>query len=369
MALKTTIFEGTPPRYYRWQKRWGELITIVRAMHWLVESKLPLAEGLLNLSQDDAPRSLSYAFYWLHDDVSKGVPLSRAMGNQPNIFPEFCVDVVRAGENSGKLEEALGNLLSSLENSFHIRRRASGHGVYLVYLLIAECILMAFLNAFVLPQFSVILNALGRDINIFARIFLEFDGMWLLALAAGAVPFVWVAAQYSALSNGTVYRTLLSVEGLLPGLRRGHMKRHLANACDTCALLTAAGIPLHSALQSAADTNPSNRCRKILVGLADGLEAGDSLGDLLGRSEKGMPTAMRSILRLSEASGQVPDGFRQVSDLYRAQGRRGALMLIEIGAPVVLCCVGLLVFAFYSAVFLAIIDLGVSGIEIVAQGP
>ncbi|MCF6287560.1 MAG: type II secretion system F family protein [Candidatus Hydrogenedentes bacterium] len=363
------IPSGKPPRYFRWQRHWCDLIAAHHSLHGLVDSNLPLAEGLLQLSQDAPRRSLRYTFYWLHRDLSEGNALYRAMGNQPNIFPHFCVDMIRAGEESGDLEGALANLLRELDSSFQFRREVAGNGMYLTNLLVYEAVIILGLAKFVLPQFQQIWGSFGRDLVPPMGFLISMQGFWICALALLSLPVLWLAWQYSVLRNGFLRDCFLRVESVFPMSRMRHIKRYMADACTMISMLTGAGIALHVALRSAAEATPSVLCQRVLYRIADRLEEGESLRDSLDIERRVVPRSMRSLLGLAEASGHVPEGFRQIADLYQIQARRGAHLLLEIGAPLVLCAMGGLVFIWYSAVFFSVIDLSVMVTDVAVSGP
>lgn len=350
-------YEGRPPRYFRWQRHWIDLIAVHQALRGLVEARLPLAEGLLQLSDDDAPRTLCYTFYWLHDDIASGSTLARAMANQANFFPPFCVEMIRAGEESGKLEEALEALVARLEASLELRHRTATHGYYIGNLLLVETFFMGFILTFVMPQFRQIFASFGRSLNPFARFFMDMPGAEVVLISPFFIMLFWVMFQYSSLKNGFLYRTATNAIGNIPGFARLHRKRYLGDACAMIALLTRGGRPLHTALRAAGETSPSLYVTQLLFALADDVEEGTSLAGALRRHQNRIPRSMQALLSLSESSGNLPEGFDQLADFYLMNTRRSAHLLIEYGAPLALCLVGLIVSLFYLGLFLAVINL------------
>lgn len=355
-------FSGGAPRYVRWQRHWEDLLAVLRAMEGLVDGGFPLVEGLKELSHDAPRYGQRYVLHWLAHDMEAGASLSQAVGSQSRFFLPVAVDLIRAGEDAGNLKAALARLADEVARSLAFRLRVAHVGSYLVMILIVEAVLIVGLASSAAPLLVNITASFGvRPDRSFAY-WVALQNQWSLVLAVMALPVCWVLMQRSKLTGGISHSLGMAVSSLLPGVRRWHRKRHLADACTILGLLTAAGVPLHRALRSAAEANLYRPCRVLLSHLADDIEGGVSLSDALARSEHDTPRSFRNLLRLAESSGDVPSAFSQLAELYALQLQRRGHLLVEFGAPLCLISIGLVVFFFYSRLFFALLHLTNLGI-------
>ena len=350
-------FAGRPPRYVRWQRHWEDLLVVLRALEGLVAAEFPLVEGLKELSYDAPRHGQRYVLYWLAHDIEEGASISQAVGSQSYFFPPIAVDLVRAGEESGKLKSALTSLANEIERGLALRLRVAYVGSYLVWILIVESVLIVGLASSAAPLLVEIIQEFGLREDPSLAYWAAMENQWGMVLAVTALPVCWVMMQRSKLTGGFLHSTAMATSSLLPGVRRWHRKRHLADACTILGLLTGAGIPLHRALRSAAEANLYRPCRVLLGYLADEVEGGTSLTDALARPGLDAPSSFRNLLRLADSSGEVPAAFSQLAELYELQLQRRGHLLIEFGAPLCLIGIGFIVFFFYSRLFFTLLEL------------
>ncbi len=355
-------FSERPPRYVRWQRHWEDLLAVLRAMEGLVDGGFPLVEGLKELSHDAPRYGQRYVLHWLAHDMETGASVSQALGSQSRFFPPIAVDLVRAGEDGGNLKAALTSLADEVARGLAFRLRVAQVGSYLVMILIVEAVLIVGLASTAAPLLVNISASFGVGPDRSLAYWVALQNQWGLIIAVMSLPVCWVLMQRSKLTGGIFHGIGMAVSSLLPGVRRWHRKRHLADACTILGLLTAAGVPLHRALRSAAEANLYRPCRVLLSRLADDIEGGTSLSDALARSGHDSPKSFRNLLRLAGASGEVPAAFSQLAELYALQLQRRGHLLVEFGAPMCLIVIGLVVFFFYSQLFFALLHLTNLGI-------
>src|SRR5690606_30698803 len=141
---------GYPPRYYRWLSHWRDLLDITRALRGLLVGHLPLAPGLLQLSQDAPRRALRCSFYGLHRELMGGRPLWEGMEYQPELYPPFYVALIQSGDESGQLPEVLADLEAELEAQIAFRRRAASINTYLGVTLACQLLVMVGVMTYVM---------------------------------------------------------------------------------------------------------------------------------------------------------------------------------------------------------------------------
>lgn len=351
-----------PPRFTV-LGRWRDLLIAIRALHALVAARFPLSDGLLQLSQDAPNRALWHIFYWLHRELQGGVPLHVAMGNRPEFFPAFCVDLVCAGEESGQLEAALDDLQQEIADGLEFRRGVLWQFCFLGNALIMPSILVAGVMIFVAPQFEAIFTPLGEPNSPLLdwALTLHHSGVTLLMVAlAFLLPALWLALETSFIRGGYFAGELGKLSSWIPGLG-GHLrKRHLAGASSMLGRLLRAGAPLPAALRTAAGASSAALCANSFQRLADAVEAGETLKDSMYKERWVLPASFRTFVALGESSGQLPDALRSLAARYRTQSRTATRLVVEIGVPLLICLNGFMVFLVYGGLLTPIMRLASS---------
>lgn len=348
------------PRHYTWLAKWRDLLFVIQAIHGLVAARFPLPEGLLQLSQDAPNRFLWHIFYWLHRELSGGMALHEAMDNRPAFFPPYCVDLIRAGEESGQLEGALDDLQRELAERLAFRRSLAWHGYTLLSSLLLPPLVIAALMVFVAPQMVEIASANSAEPSALLRwaMAAHTHGFTYLLLAAMiATPVLWIAAEFSALWGGQLSRDLGEIAARIPVLGNVLRKRQLAHASAILARLLQAGAPLPGALRSAAEASGATPCKKAFARLASRVEGGSSLGECVEEERRTLPASFRAAVALGENSGRLPEALHEIAALYTAQCMQTARLSVEIGAPLLICFNGAIVFVVYGGFFTTLVQL------------
>ena len=342
------------PHPLRWQRHWDHVILVLEEIEGLVAARVPLPGGLQALAMDAPNHSLRRIFHALHEEVSNGCPLHEALARQQDFLPSYCVDAVRAGEESGRLEEVLRDLQAELQEMLGFRTRVQATGSYLFGVLLVEAMLILMLLSQVLPQALEITTAFGQQPTFMMRA-LATAQAWklplLLAFTAIAVPVLWTLGQVSAQRDGKLAQFFARLGARVPLLHRIQRCRHLGHGAAIAGVLIEAGLPLHEAFRAAGQATRAPAFKHGFQQVALRLEQGDSLREALHRESAIFPAGFRGLLSLGESSGQLPEALAQVKALYRAQALRNARLLLDIGGPIILCLTAACVFAVYFAFF------------------
>src|SRR3990167_7001441 len=166
-----------------------QLVLSTRQLATLVKAGMPLLRALRTVSDQLDPGPLRDVFASVAVDVESGVKFSEALARYPKWFPPFYVNMVRAGEVGGLLDEILKRLAELLERQSRLRDRVRGALMYPAFVMVAAVGILAVLMAFVVPTFLGMFTELGSSLPLPTRILVAacdaIRGWWgalLLAL-------------------------------------------------------------------------------------------------------------------------------------------------------------------------------------------
>jgi len=328
-----------------------------RQLAGLVGSGLPVERALAALTEeaeDDRQRHLMAA---IRAEVNAGSTLGRALAQYPQEFPSIDRAVIAAGEHSGHLSEVLNQLAGDLEDQQVLRAKLLSASLYPAIVSLVALAIVIFLVTSVVPQVT----------GVFAGTKKQLPGLTvaMMAISDFVRNWGWLMLGLLAVGGGTLrlalrqtaFRLRFDAAWLrLPVIGRLARGYNSARFASTLAMLTAAGVPILKALQSAADTLSNQALR------ADALEAlvrvreGAPLGTALAQNAR-FPGLLSMFARLGEQTGQLPVMLQRAAQQLSSEVQRRAMALATVLEPLLIVAMGGMVMLIVLAVLMPIMQL------------
>jgi type II secretory pathway component PulF len=335
----------------RRKPRLQELATYTQQLANLLRAGMPLTMALHSMSSLTSKGIPGTVSQQLKQDVIEGRSLSDAMARQGDIFPELVINMVRAGEQSGALEEVLRRLAAHFERFSEVQTKFKSAMIYPVFVSFFGLILIIFFTAVMLPKFTEFFQTMqlkdglpmATRIVIGVSDFMKFYGWWLIPLVISAVYLVF--KRYGATPHGRLrldsMRLRLPVFGAVTRL---NLFAQLARILST---LLANGVPVLQALKITEQIVPNAVIQDALARTRNAVTDGKTLAQPLARSGV-FPPLMIDLIRIGEETGDVPAALMNVAETYEADlnvALRTVMNMIEPALIVTLAVVigGLLV--------------------------
>jgi type II secretory pathway component PulF len=314
--------------------------------------------ALIRISQSG---SLEAVLLTLRDDLAEGLPLSTAMHRQRRMFPRFYVDMVRAGESTGRLGQCLDELSEESLRIIGIRSHVRQQILYLSFVVVAQATILAFVLTKIVPVFAEIFREFGGQLPMPTRMLVSFGDFvlynWTLLapLAAIAIGFLyWVTRKHLRQWAG---RPLATVILGIPALRRLVQQQNLAMASLMLSHLIRAGVPLPLALNSLTTADLHRLYRRLFARLEKRVEGGMDFGEACSSEPVLLPAMFRSYASLGERSGMLPDALLQVGEYYRDNTNKWTRILADTVTPVGILCIGAVTFGVLAGLYTGIWNL------------
>jgi type IV pilus assembly protein PilC len=352
----------------------------------IVACNAPLVPAL-DAAMEQPPNYATWcALKRLRDALAEGASLSEAMRRQPRLFPRYCTDLVRAGEQTGTLERSLAELASMMEDSLELRGAIMRPVAYFVFLVVFTSLISTFIMLRITPVFDEVLSDFGADPSQCTPVLLRLvqnigDSMgtwqWRPVHQAKGVlvkSIVWIPWRFRyalvalvlsalivlcavALLAGRVRRGLTWTAMRIPWLRQLPIKANVVHAARVLKRLLAAGYPVDEALEATVTADIQPEFRAVLQRLRERVRQGESLSRAVEREARWLPPGFRGMVSVGESSGKLPESLERIADLYRRQVADASLMATRLLLPVVVFTVGAFVYAIYSYPFQLLVHL------------
>lgn len=313
---------------------------------------------LMSAEVDSPP--LRDALTAIADDVQGGSSISRALSRHPHIFSNFYVNMVRAGEEAGKLSESFGFLADHLERTYEVTSKAKNALIYPVFVIITFFFVMILMLTTVIPQLSRIITESGRAVPFYTRIvvsasdFFVAYGIVLLALAVAGGFLLWRFVQTPA-GRMASDRFLLAV----PSLGMLLKKLYLSRIADNLHTMLAAAIPIVRAIEITRDVVGSPVYETALQDVSEQVKGGRLISDSLGAHPE-FPGIMVAMVKVGEEAGELGNILETLSRFYRREVTAAVDTLVGLIEPILIVGLGVGVGVLLAAVLIPIYSISAS---------
>ena len=335
----------------------AHLVLSTRQLATLVHAGMPLLRALRTVTDQLDPGGLRDVFASVAADVESGVKFSEALASHPRWFPPFYVNMVRAGEVGGLLDEILKRLAELLEKQAKLRDRIKGALMYPAFVMVAAVGILIVLMAFVVPTFLGMFSELGSELPLPTRI---------LVGVATAVRSWWWIVLLGCFGAGMGMRLLLQTpagrraadQSLLYAPVIGSLVERLliSRFARTFGTLIASGVPILSALETVRATVTNVVIDEALQDVERRLKVGESLARPMELSGVFPPLVTRMVA-LGEETGQLDQMLMRVADSYEEEVDVQLGGLTQLLEPLLIVFVGGVVGFIVIAMFFPLVSL------------
>jgi general secretion pathway protein F len=309
----------------------------------LLQAGLPLDRALsilIEVAEKDRFRSI------INDvlkSVQGGAYLSDSMAKHPEVFSDFYVNMVKAGEIGGVLPDVLKRLGLSLESSQELKDFIVSAMIYPMFLVLVGGASLVVLLTFVIPKFSMIFSDMGTALPFSTKVLLTLstglkEWWWLIPIGIAAV---WILySRYSRSPNGR-YRIDQFKLGL-PMMGELITKIETARFARTLGVLLKSGVSILQALELVG----AIIANKVIAGAMKDVHARVKEGDRISAALADvdvLPSLGMQMIVVGEESGQLEDMLMQVAGSYERSVRESVKRLTALLEPVMILFMGLVV--------------------------
>lgn len=332
-----------------------DLVDFTTGLCTLVEAHVPLDKALRlleGITESVAMRELVVAML---RDVKEGKSLADAMESHPRVFSKMYVNIVRAGEEGGILDELLPDLAEFLETSAKTRQAIISAMIYPLVLLATGIISVVLLLVFVIPQFAAMFEDAGTEVPRSAQFLLSLSGFlqsygYLFIVFAGLLVFLWQRMDADPALRYRKHAFLLS----LPLLGNLILYKECAIFARTLGALLGAGIPLIRSLRVAREVIANSVITRHLQQVEEDVRGGAGLGISLEKTQQ-FPTLLHQLVAVGEESGRTSSILLKSAATFDTTVRNQMAALVSALQPALIIflaiAVGGITITMLSAVF------------------
>lgn len=331
----------------------ADLGFFTRQLAAMIGSGIPLTRCLYALSDQNMNKALAKISGEIARNVEGGISFSESLRAYPEVFPSIYVDMVKAGELGGILDQMLRRLASQLEREKALQDSIKSATFYPALICVfAICVVVAMMY-FIVPMFMGFIPE-GTPIPLPTQIVLAIsDSMrnfWYVYLL-GFITFVIGLRTFLSKPSGKALWDKLRFK--LPVFGNLFKKVAVARFSRTFATLLAGGIPVLQALDAAGPASGSGQIAQVVKDASREIQQGKTIAEPLMKSEF-FPAMVTNMVSVGEETGELSSMMDKVADFYEeevATMTKGLAALLE---PLLLIFIGFIVGGIVISIYLPI---------------
>lgn len=337
-----------------------EVVILSRQLSTLFEAKVSALSTFRLLASEAENPMLRQVLTEITDDINAGVQISDAMAKHPKVFSDFYVNMVKSGEESGKLAEVFTYLASYLERSYGLISRARNALIYPIFIIFSFVVVMILMLVFVIPRLSDILLESGQELPFYTRLvvgvssfFLNY-GIFLLIVLAVLAVFI---QRYLKTPNGR--SSLDSFKLSLPIVGNLYKKLYLSRIADNLSTMLTSGIAMVRALEITAAVVGNKIYESILKESSEAVKSGNRVSAIMYKYSE-IPGIMIQMMRVGEETGKLGYILETLSRFYEREVNNAVDTLVDLIEPALIVLLGVGVGVLLTSVLLPIYNLASS---------
>lgn len=343
-----------------------DLATFTQQLANLLQAGMPLATALNSMTYLETKGIPSEVSRQLKQEVTEGRSMSEAMAQQPRVFSDLYVNMVKAGEQSGALVEVLRRMADHFEKFAQVQAKFTSALIYPALVCCVAVGMVIFFMTIMLPKFMSLFGDLGAVrlpmmTVILIHISNAFKHYWWV-MPPVAIAAVVLFKRFQATENGRHKIDEWKMKAPLLG-RVMCLNLYSQFARTLCTLLEN-GVPMLTALKITEQVIPNHVIKQATAKTRDAVTDGKSLAQPLAQS-KVFPQLMVDLVKIGEETGDVASALNNVAQTYENELNIALRVVTNLIEPALIigmaAVVGFLLVAVFGAMFSMISSIGSTG--------
>ena len=315
-----------------------DVVVMSRQIATLFDAQVSALKTFSMLAGETENPLLSRKLDEIASDIQGGITISDALSKHPSVFSNFYVNMVRSGEESGKLSEVFMYLADYLDRSYELASKARSALMYPIFVIGVFIIVMVLLLTLVVPKLKDVLEDSGQEVPAYTKAvlntsdFLVNYGIFALFALAIIVTALWYLSKIGTIS-------LSNAKMSMPFLGNLYRKLYLSRISDNLYTMLSSGVPMVKALEVTADVVDNKMYEKILRDSTELVKSGSPISEALADYD-GIPRIMVLMMKVGEETGELSSILKVLAKFYQREVENAIDGLISLIEPAMIVALG-----------------------------
>ncbi len=337
------------------------LMIFTKKFATMIDAGLPINKTLSMLEEQQNNANFRFVVHTIRSSVEGGIPLSAAFAMFPQIFDSIYINLLKAGENSGKLTTFLQKMVEHLEKNEKIRSKVKSALTYPIILLCVAFVVISIMMIKVVPVFQQMFSSMGHKLPAPTLVIISISEFFRDPMRGGLTFFIITSIiltiRYLKKHNLKFKRIYDQACLKLPLIGEIIEKSILARIAMVQGNLSMAGVPITKSLEIVAKTISNTIYTEAFDVIKEGVESGNSLSSLYS-ANKIFPPTFHQMLAVGEETGKMEEMFASTAQYYEEEFDMAVDRLTEALEPIMIIFMGITVGFIIVAMYMPIFQIG-----------
>ena len=335
-----------------------DVLVFTKKLTTMVRAGLPVVDTLALLADQIESKAFKKVLKQIHLDIESGNSVSVSFSKYDKLFGNIYINLVKAGEASGKLDTFLAKLVENLEKTAKIKANIKSALFYPVILLVVSLAVISIMLIYVVPIFVELFASVGGELPALTQMIMSASD-YVRDPMRGGVTFVAIAVGLYMLKKQIqtnynwrkkYHRMLLK----LPLVGDLIIKSGLSKIGMILGNLSAAGVPLIEALEISTTSTDNIPLTEAMNNVKLGVFSGSPLSELFDKEEV-IPSTFSQMIKVGEETGNMEEMFESISGYYQEELDNAVQRLTAMLEPIMIVfmggTIGFIIIAMYLPIF------------------
>lgn len=320
-----------------------DVVDLSKQMAALLDAGVSVVKALQLLSEGTQKQVLKRTLDIVLQDVKSGKPISTAFGKHKNVFSDFYVNLIKSGEESGKMSQAFAYLSEYLDRNYALVVKVRNAMIYPAFVISIFFIVMILVFTMVIPKLAEILKESNVTLPLLTRVVLSISdflvnyGIYfgLFSIAAGLYFFI-------TFKNSAAWTNFFdTVKIKVPAVSNVFKMLYVTRIADNIQTLLTSGVSLTKAIQITADVVGNVHYKKILEQSLLDVKAGVTFSSSLAKHKDLIPGTLTQMLKIGEETGEIGKLMGNIAKFYQREINTTIDTLVGLIEPMMIVLLGL----------------------------
>lgn len=330
---------------------------LCKGLSSMISAGISVSQALNTIASQCNKRTLKQSLYRVERNVSRGESIYKSLKKEPDVYPLFMNEMIKIGEESGKLDKILENLSEYYDKQDKLVNKVKSAITYPLVVLTSSFFIILFLMAKIIPNFIDTLLSIGGDIPFLTQITLDFynflrANFYLINIILFTIMIT--IYQYSRTNEGKLYFDNIKIK--IPYLRRYYNNLFLYKFSVSLSMLIEAGFNIIEALETVISVLDNKVIENKIKNCIEDIKQGESMNSSFKKQELGNELFL-SLISIGEETGKVEQMLSKLGEILENELEEYLKRLLSLMEPMIIIFLALFVGVFIIAAFMPIINI------------
>jgi len=318
-----------------------DVVIMSRQISTLFEAQVSALKAFNLLATNTENQALVRVLNNVSEDIQSGLSISMSLAKHPDVFSDFYVNMVKSGEESGKLTQVFSYLADYLDRQYQLTSKTKNALIYPSFVMGVFFIVMVMMFVFIVPKLAVMIKESGQVVPVSTAVVMWFSDFLIkygLFLIIAIVIFALYVYRLTKTEKGQKYLDTLKIQ--TPVFKNIYSKLYLSRIADNMDTMLSSGIPIIRAIEITSAVVGNRVFEDILKESMEAVKSGSSFSDALARHPE-IPAIMAGMVRVGEETGSMGSILKTLGHFYNREVNDAVDTMVSLIEPMMIVALGL----------------------------